>query len=157
MHQLVYLPLLIPALAALAARPLAARLDPREATWLLTAATVALAACSTVALALLVASAAARVPALAALRHYSRPVLDRGDPTSAVTGAIAALVLTGAALAVAIAFRRRGPGPGRVLPPGRPPPRRRNRGGGFRAGRRGVRTAWLARPDRGLGPPVPGA
>jgi Zn-dependent protease with chaperone function len=106
-HQLVYLPLLIPALAALAARPLAARLDPREATWLLTAATVALAACSTVALALLVASAAARVPALAALRHYSRPVLDRGDPTSAVTGAIAALVLTGAALAVAIAFRRR--------------------------------------------------
>ncbi len=68
---------------------------------------MALAASSTVALGLLVASAAARVPALAALRHYSRPVLDRGDPTSAVTGAIAALVLTGAALAVAIAFRRR--------------------------------------------------
>jgi hypothetical protein len=104
---LVYLPLLVPVLAAVAARPLAARLEPREATWLLTAATVALAACSTAALALLVASAAARVPALAALRHYSQPVLRRGDPTSAVTGAIAALVLTGAALAVAITLRCR--------------------------------------------------
>lgn len=48
MRLLVYLPLLIPALAAVAARPLAARLEPREATWLLTAATVALAGCSTV-------------------------------------------------------------------------------------------------------------
>jgi hypothetical protein len=49
MRLLVYLPLLIPALAAVAARPLAARLEPREATWLLTVATVALAGCSTVA------------------------------------------------------------------------------------------------------------
>jgi hypothetical protein len=31
-HLLVYLPLLIPALAAVTARPLAARLDPRQAT-----------------------------------------------------------------------------------------------------------------------------
>jgi Peptidase family M48 len=104
---LVYLPLLIPALAAIAARPLAACLEPREATWLLTAATVVLAGCSTVALALLVASAAARVPVLAALGHYSQPVLRRGDPTSAVTGAVAAFVLTGAALAVAITLRYR--------------------------------------------------
>jgi len=104
---LVYLPLLIPALAAVAARPLAASLEPREATWLLTVATVVLAGCSTAALALLVASAAARVPVLAELGHYSQPVLRRGDPTSAVTGAVAALVLTGAALAVAITFRCR--------------------------------------------------
>jgi len=104
---LVYLPLLIPALAAVAARPLAARLEPREATWLLTVATVVLAGCSTAALALLVASAAARVPVLAELGHYSQPVLRRGDPTSAVTGAVAALVLTGAALAVAITCRCR--------------------------------------------------
>jgi len=104
---LIYLPLLIPALAAVAARPLAARLEPREATWLLTAATVILAGCSTAALALLVASAAAQVPAVAELRHYSQPVLHRGDPTSAITGAVAALVLTGVALAVAITFRRR--------------------------------------------------
>jgi Zn-dependent protease with chaperone function len=104
---LVYLPLLISALAAVGARPLAARLEPREATWLLTAATVVLAGCSTAALALLVASAAAQVPVLAAMGHYSQPVLHRGDPTSAVTGAVAAFVLTAAALAVAITFRCR--------------------------------------------------
>jgi len=103
----VYLPLLIPVLAAAAARPLAARLDPREATWLLTAAAVVLAGCSTVALALLAASAAARVPAMASLGHYSGSVVHRADPTSAVTGAGAALVLIVAALAVAVAFRHR--------------------------------------------------
>jgi hypothetical protein len=43
---LLYLPLVIPALAGAAARPLAARLEPRHATWLLTTAAVALAACS---------------------------------------------------------------------------------------------------------------
>jgi len=63
----LYLPLLIPALALVAARPLADRLEPRLATWLLTATTVALAAFSTAALALLAASALARVPALAEL------------------------------------------------------------------------------------------
>ncbi len=107
MRLLVYLPLLIPALAAAAARPLAARLEPREATWLLTAATVALAGCSTVALALLAASAAARAPALAALGNYSQSVMHRADPTSAVTGAVAAVVLTGLAVAVAVTFRYR--------------------------------------------------
>ncbi|HEV3293416.1 MAG TPA: hypothetical protein VG123_30930 [Streptosporangiaceae bacterium] len=50
MPLLVYLPLLIPALAAAAARPLAARLEPRRATWLLTLATVVLAVCSMAAL-----------------------------------------------------------------------------------------------------------
>ena len=107
MRLLVYLPLLISALAAVGARPLAARLEPREATWLLTAATVVLAGCSTAALALLVASAAAQVPVLAEMGHYSQPVLHRGAPTSAVTGAVAAFVLTAAALAVAITFRCR--------------------------------------------------
>jgi len=104
---LVYLPLLIPVLAAAAARPLAARLEPREATWLLTVAAVVLAGCSTVALALLAASAAARVPVLASLGHYSQSVVHRADPTSAVTGAVAAVVLTVAAVAVAVAFRHR--------------------------------------------------
>ena len=107
MRLFVYLPLLIPVLAAAAARPLAARLDPREATWLLTAAAVVLAGCSTVALALLAASAAARVPAMASLGHYSGSVVHRADPTSAVTGAGAALVLIVAAVAVAVAFRHR--------------------------------------------------
>jgi Zn-dependent protease with chaperone function len=110
MRLLVYLPLLIPVLAAAAARPLAARLEPRAATWLLTAATLALAACSTAALALLVASALAPAPVLAALGHYSQPVVRRGDPIPAVAGALAALVLTAVAVAVAVTFRRRARG-----------------------------------------------
>ena len=103
----LYLPLVIPALAGAAARPVAARLDPRQATWLLTSATVALAACSTAALALLAAYAAARAPVLAAAGGYSQPVMRRGDPVSAAAGAAAALALAGAAVAVAVMFRNR--------------------------------------------------
>jgi hypothetical protein len=107
MTLLFCLPLLIPALAAVAARPVAARLEPQAATWLLSTATVALAACSTAALALLAASAAARAPLLASLGHYSPHVLRTGDPVSAWTGLLAAIALTGAAVAVAVAFRPR--------------------------------------------------
>ena len=107
MRLIVYLPLLIPVLAAVAARPLAARLEPRDATWLLTGAAVILAGCSTVALALLAASAAARVPIMASLGHYSQNVVHRSDHTPAVTGAVAAVVLTVAAVAVALALRPR--------------------------------------------------
>jgi Zn-dependent protease with chaperone function len=103
----LYLPLVLPALAGLAARPVAARLDPRQATWLLTVATVALAACSTAALALLAGYAAARAPVLASLGDYSQPVIRRGDPVSAELGVAAALALAGAAVAVAVMFRRR--------------------------------------------------
>jgi len=96
---LVYLPLLIPALAAIAARPLAARLEPREATWLLTAATVVLAGCSTVALALLVASLVTKVIALWRLRHLmsvsTREVLPwRGLAVIVAAAVIAGLVST---------------------------------------------------------------
>jgi len=110
MDLLVYLPLLVPALAAAAARPLAARLEPLLATWLLTAVTVALAAFSTAALALLAASALARVPALAAVGGYSQPVLRRGDPVSVYAGAAAAVLLTAAAVAVAVVVRARARG-----------------------------------------------
>jgi beta-lactamase regulating signal transducer with metallopeptidase domain len=103
----LYLPLVIPALAGAAARPLAARLEPRQATWLLTSAAVALAACSTAALALLAAFAAARTPALAALGHYSQPVMRRVDPISLPTGVVAALVLAAVAVWVAVMFRSR--------------------------------------------------
>ena len=108
MSALVYLPLLVPVLAAVAARPLAARLEPRLATWLLTATTVALAAFSTAALALLAASALAQVPFLASLGNYSQPVLRSGDPVPAVAGSAAALLLTAAAVAVAVVIRGRG-------------------------------------------------
>jgi len=107
MNALVYLPLLVPVLAAAAARPLAARLEPRLATWLLTATTVALAAFSTGALALLTASALAQVPFLAALGNYSQPALRSGDPVPAVAGSAAALLLTAAAVAVAVVIRAR--------------------------------------------------
>ena len=108
MNALVYLPLLVPVLAAAAARPLAARLEPRLATWLLTATTVALAVFSTAALALLAASALAQVPFLATLGNYSQPVLRSGDPVPAVAGSAAALLLTAAAVAVAVVIRGRG-------------------------------------------------
>jgi Zn-dependent protease with chaperone function len=104
---LLYLPLVIPALAGAAARPLAARLEPRQATWLLTSATVALAGCSTAALAMLAASAAARAPVLAAVGDYSQSVIRRGDPISATAGALAALALAGAVVAVALKLRNR--------------------------------------------------
>lgn len=103
----LYLPLIIPALAGAAARPLAARLEPRQATWLLTSATVALAGCSTAALALLAAYAAARAPVLAAVGDYSQSVMRRGDPISATAGAAAALALAAATVAVALMFRNR--------------------------------------------------
>src|SRR5258707_372812 len=104
---LLYLPLVIRALAGVAARPLAARLEPRLATWLLTSATVALAGCSTAALALLAGFAAARAPALAALGNYSQSVMGRVDPIPVPTGAVAALALAGAAAGVVVIFRNR--------------------------------------------------
>ena len=104
---LLYLPLVIPALAGAAARPLAARLEPRHATWLLTTAAVALAACSLAALALLAAYAAARAPFLAAAGDYSQQVMRRGTPIPAAAGVAAALALTGAAVAVTVMFRNR--------------------------------------------------
>jgi Zn-dependent protease with chaperone function len=110
MDAFVYLPLLVPVLAAVAARPLAARLEPRLATWLLTVTTVALAAFSTAALALLAASALARIPALASVGGYSQPVLRRGDPVPVLAGVAAALLLTAAAIAVAVVIRARARG-----------------------------------------------
>jgi beta-lactamase regulating signal transducer with metallopeptidase domain len=107
MDLLVYLPLLIPALATVAARPLAARLEPRLATWLLTVTAVALAAFSTAALALLAASALARSPVLAALGDYSQPAMRAGDPVPALAGVAAALLLTAAAIAVVVVIRAR--------------------------------------------------
>jgi beta-lactamase regulating signal transducer with metallopeptidase domain len=101
------LPLLVPALAGLAARPLAARLEPRQAVWLLTAASVALAACSTAALALAVAFAAVRSPVLAVAGDYSLLAVRRTDPVPPLAGLLAALLLTGAVVGVAAAIRRR--------------------------------------------------
>jgi Zn-dependent protease with chaperone function len=107
MQVLLFIPLVLPALAAAAARPLAARLEPCRATWLLTLAAVILAGCSTAALALLAAWAAAAAPPLAALGDYSAAVARRGDPAPALTGGAAALLLAGIGVATTLTVRRR--------------------------------------------------
>lgn len=107
MHIAVYLPLLLPLVATWTARPLARRLPPRPATWLLAAAAVALAACSTVALALLAATAALRIPLLADLERYSLAVVHRDDPASVWVALTAAGLLTAGGLALARVATRR--------------------------------------------------
>ena len=101
MHYAVYLPLVLPALAALSGRWLAGRLEPRTATWLLTASAVGLAVASWAALALLAATAAGQVPLLAVVGHWSARVMRRDDPTS-VALAVGAGLLLAAALGAAI-------------------------------------------------------
>jgi hypothetical protein len=96
----VYLPLLLPALFAPFARPLSARLDPQHATWLLTLVAVVLAGCSTLALGLLAASAAVRVPLVASLGHWSLAVLGREGTTDVVVAAVAGVLLGAAVLTV---------------------------------------------------------
>jgi beta-lactamase regulating signal transducer with metallopeptidase domain len=104
---LLYLPLVIPALAGITAHPLAARLHPRQATWLLTVAAVTLAACSMAALALLAAYAAAQDPFFARAGHYSAQVIRHGAPVPQFVGVAAALALAGGTVAVAVRLRHR--------------------------------------------------
>lgn len=98
MHVAVYLPLVLPLLAATSARWLAARLDPRIATWLFTTAAVGLAAASGIALTALAATAVGQIPLLAVVGDWSVRVLRQDDPAS-LTVALIACVLLAAALA----------------------------------------------------------
>ncbi|NUP46414.1 MAG: M56 family metallopeptidase, partial [Catenulispora sp.] len=93
MRLIVYLPLLIPLLAALGARPVAVRLHPRDAVWLLTGTAVVLAGATAVALGLLAATAVIRIPLVASLGHWSQGVLGRDDPAGTATAVAAGLVL----------------------------------------------------------------
>src|SRR5229473_1867287 len=99
----VYLPLALPALFAPFAGPLAARLDPVHATWLLTGAAVALAGCSTLALGLLAAAAAVRIPLVASLGHWSLSVLGPDTPPGLAVALLAGILLGVAALTVVVA------------------------------------------------------
>jgi Zn-dependent protease with chaperone function len=96
-HLLVYLPLLAPAPVALAARPLAQRLDPRVATWLLAGAGLLLAAAGTAALGLLVVAGIVRVPLVGLVGDWSSATVRAGDHVSKSEAALAALLLAGAA------------------------------------------------------------
>jgi Zn-dependent protease with chaperone function len=128
MHLAVYLPLVVPLLAAAAAWPLAGLLPPVAATWLLAGSAVALAAASSAVLGLLALTAVVRIPLVGAVGEMSRQVISRGDPASvpvavaagvllaaAATGACRALWRRTAALLAAGRQARRLPGAGQVV------------------------------------------
>ncbi|MGW7573161.1 M56 family metallopeptidase [Streptomyces sp. NPDC054765] len=96
----VWIPLLMPLLAVPAARRLAESLPPRAAAWLLTGCAVALAACTTAALGLLLTAGALQLPPVAALGHLSAPLLGDDPVVSVPAAAAAAGLLAACALAV---------------------------------------------------------
>jgi Zn-dependent protease with chaperone function len=107
MHLAVYLPLLVPIVAALTARPVAECLHPRLATWLLTASAVALAAASSAALGLLALTGLVQIPLVANLGDWSLAVLRRDDPATLSIAAISGVLLAAAATAeVRMLWRR---------------------------------------------------
>lgn len=108
MHVLVYLPLLVPVVAASTAWPLARRLPPVVATWLLTGTAVILAAASSVVLGLLTLTALVRIPAVATAAKLSARVVSRDDPASLPVAVAAGALLAVALFAAARALWRRG-------------------------------------------------
>ncbi|MFC8824210.1 M56 family metallopeptidase [Streptomyces sp. NPDC057137] len=109
MRLAVYLPLLLPVLAGVSAGPLARRLEPRLATWLLTVAGLVLAASSTVVLGLLALAGLVRIPLISGLEGYSPEVIAREDPAAwpaAAAGAI--LLLLAATTTIRFTARRAG-------------------------------------------------
>jgi Zn-dependent protease with chaperone function len=106
-HLLLYLPLLLPVPLALAARPLAHRLEPRLATWLLTGSALALAAASTAALGLLVVAGIVRIPLVGLIGDWSSATVRAGDSVSKAEAVLAALLLAGAGYGAARMLWRR--------------------------------------------------
>ncbi|MFF7752781.1 M56 family metallopeptidase [Streptomyces sp. NPDC007971] len=76
----VYVLLLLALPAALLARPLAERVDPQVATWVLTGTAAVLSVASSAALALLTFTGLLRLPAVAAMGRWSVGVLRQGTP-----------------------------------------------------------------------------
>jgi Zn-dependent protease with chaperone function len=108
LHVAVYLPLVVPVFAALAARPLADRLPPGAATWLLAASALALALASSAVLGMLALSALVRIPVIDALGHLSGPVIRSGDAVSVPVAIVAGGLLVMATVAACRAVWRRG-------------------------------------------------
>jgi Zn-dependent protease with chaperone function len=104
----VYLPLVVPVVAALAARPLADRLPPAAATWLLAASALVLALASSAVLGMLALSALVRIPVIDALGHLSGPVIRSSDAVSVPVAIVAGGLLVMAAVAACRAVWRRG-------------------------------------------------
>ena len=111
MHVAVYLPLLVPLLAAVAARPLAGRLPPAAATWLLVLSALALALASSAVLGMLALTALVRIPAVESLGEMSRPAISQHDPASVPVAIAAASTAPAAAFTMACrVLWRRGQG-----------------------------------------------
>ncbi|MYS19108.1 M48 family metalloprotease, partial [Streptomyces sp. SID4948] len=96
--------MLLPLLAAPAARRLAEALPPGAAAWLLAVSAGTLAACSTAALALLAGAGALRLPPVAALGHLVLPVV--GGEVTVPAACVAAGLLTVVAVALLRTLRR---------------------------------------------------
>ena len=101
MHALVYLPLVIPLIACLAARPLADRLPPQTATWLLAGSAVVLAGASCAVLGVLALAAAVRIPLVDAAGDLSLQSVNHADPAPLPLGVLAAALFAAAATAAA--------------------------------------------------------
>ncbi|MFE0464512.1 M56 family metallopeptidase [Kitasatospora sp. NPDC058965] len=109
MRVAVYLPLLLPLLAALLARPAGEQLPPRQATWLLTVGALLLATASTATLGMLAVTGLIRIPLLAHLAHdhWSARAAQHHDPARLSTAALAAALLAAlAATAGRMLWRR---------------------------------------------------
>ncbi|MFI2609911.1 M48 family metalloprotease [Kitasatospora sp. NPDC018619] len=103
----VWVPLVLPFLAAPLARRLAEALAPRAAAWLLAGSAAVLAGGTLCSLGLLAAAGLLQLPPVAALGHLSLPWLTAAAPDAPFAAALAALALLAlAALAVRTARRR---------------------------------------------------
>jgi Peptidase family M48 len=107
MHLAIYLPLVAPLLAAVAAWPLAERLPPAVATWLLVLSSVALAAASSAVLGMLALTAVVRIPLVDSLGEMSGRVISHDDPASVPVAIAAGALLAAAGVAAWRALRRR--------------------------------------------------
>src|SRR5260370_16255498 len=107
MHLAVYLPLVLPLLAAAAARPLAGRLPPAAAAWLLGLSAIALALASSSVLGMLALTALVRIRLVDSLAGMSGQVISQHDPASAPVAIAAGALLAAAAIAACRASWRR--------------------------------------------------
>ncbi|MGW7442686.1 M56 family metallopeptidase [Kitasatospora sp. NPDC054795] len=103
----VWVPLLLPFLAAPLARRLAEALPPRAAAWMLAATAAVLAGGTLCSLGLLAADGLLQLPPVAALGHLSLPWLTAASPDAPFAAALAALALLAlGALAARTVHRR---------------------------------------------------
>ena len=106
-HLLPYAPLLFPALVMPAARPLSERLEPRLATWLLTASAVVLAVASSAALGVLALAGLARLPVVAWAGRWSVATVRAGESVSVAEALVSGILLAVAACCALRALWRR--------------------------------------------------